>query len=113
MQSRAAQRALRPARAQVLGLRSLKPYTPDFKTAFEHFCIHPGGKTVIEGVGSQARRAPCASLAVHALHAVLPRAVKMCSRTASTVTVGAPQAVQHPRLQLSERRPLHTHTSRG
>lgn len=40
-------------RAQVLGLRSLKPYTPDFKTAFEHFCIHPGGKTVIQGVGSQ------------------------------------------------------------
>ena len=40
-------------RAQVLRLRSLKPYTPDFKTAFEHFCIHPGGKTVIQGVGSQ------------------------------------------------------------
>jgi hypothetical protein len=67
-QSTAARRVLRPARAQVLGLRSLKPYTPDFKTAFEHFCIHPGGKTVIEGVGSQARWAPCASpaLAVYA-----------------------------------------------
>ncbi|KAK9835216.1 hypothetical protein WJX81_006372 [Elliptochloris bilobata] len=38
---------------KVLGLKSIKPYTPDFKTAFEHFCIHPGGKTVIEGVGSQ------------------------------------------------------------
>ena len=36
--------------AQVLGIRSLKPYSPDFTTAFEHFCIHPGGKAVIEAV---------------------------------------------------------------
>ena len=36
--------------AQVLGMRSLKPYSPDFTTAFEHFCIHPGGKAVIEAV---------------------------------------------------------------
>lgn len=27
---------------QVLGLRKLKPYIPDFKLAFEHFCIHTG-----------------------------------------------------------------------
>ena len=34
---------------QVLGLR-MKPYVPDFNTAFQHFCIHPGGKAVIEEV---------------------------------------------------------------
>ncbi len=32
-------------------MRALKPYAPDFSTAFEHFCIHPGGKAVISEVG--------------------------------------------------------------
>lgn len=40
--------------SQVLGM-SMAPYTPDFKTAFDHFCIHPGGKAVISEVGSQLR----------------------------------------------------------
>ncbi|BDA40379.1 3-ketoacyl-CoA synthase 1 [Coccomyxa sp. Obi] len=39
---------------KVLGL-TLAPYMPDFKTAFDHFCIHPGGKAVISEVGSQLR----------------------------------------------------------
>ncbi|KAL2346126.1 hypothetical protein Fmac_000126 [Flemingia macrophylla] len=26
----------------------MKPYTPDFKLAFEHFCIHAGGRAVID-----------------------------------------------------------------
>ena len=30
--------------------RKRGPYVPDFKKAFEHFCIHSGGKSVIETV---------------------------------------------------------------
>ncbi|XP_042052234.1 3-ketoacyl-CoA synthase 2-like [Salvia splendens] len=26
----------------------IKPYVPDFKTAFEHFCIHAGGRAVLD-----------------------------------------------------------------
>ncbi|KAE8687132.1 3-ketoacyl-CoA synthase 4 [Hibiscus syriacus] len=28
----------------------LKPYIPDFKLAFEHFCIHSGGRAVLDGL---------------------------------------------------------------
>ena len=26
----------------------VKPYIPDFKLAFEHFCIHAGGRAVLD-----------------------------------------------------------------
>jgi 3-ketoacyl-CoA synthase len=26
---------------------------PDFKLAFEHFCIHPGGRAVIDAIEAQ------------------------------------------------------------
>ncbi|CAN0887143.1 3-ketoacyl-CoA synthase 2 [Linum grandiflorum] len=33
---------------KVLGMKKLKPYIPDFKLAFEHFCIHAGGRAVLD-----------------------------------------------------------------
>jgi 3-ketoacyl-CoA synthase len=35
-----------------LGAR-VAPYVPDFKRAFDHFCIHAGGRGVVEGLGAQ------------------------------------------------------------
>lgn len=29
---------------------SYKPYTPNFQTSIDHFCIHPGGKAVLDGI---------------------------------------------------------------
>ena len=31
--------------------RDLKPYTPNFRLAFSHICIHPGKRAVVNGVG--------------------------------------------------------------
>ncbi|XVF63011.1 hypothetical protein PTKIN_Ptkin09bG0054600 [Pterospermum kingtungense] len=34
--------------ARKLFKNKLKPYIPDLKLAFEHFCIHPGGRAVLD-----------------------------------------------------------------
>lgn len=46
------------AAEQVLKIRKLRPYIPDFKLAFEHFCIHTGGAGVIEEIERQLRLRP-------------------------------------------------------
>ncbi|KAG9443440.1 hypothetical protein H6P81_014780 [Aristolochia fimbriata] len=37
---------------------SIKPYVPDFKLAFEHFCIHAGGRAVIDELEKTLRLRP-------------------------------------------------------
>lgn len=36
-----------------LGKKRLRPYIPDFKLAFEHVCIHTGGRGVIDEIEKQ------------------------------------------------------------
>ncbi|CAH9063595.1 unnamed protein product [Cuscuta epithymum] len=33
---------------KMLKMKKIKPYIPDFKLAFEHFCIHAGGRAVLD-----------------------------------------------------------------
>ncbi|KNA21707.1 hypothetical protein SOVF_040930 [Spinacia oleracea] len=33
---------------KVLHMHKIRPYVPDFKLAFEHFCIHAGGRAVLD-----------------------------------------------------------------
>ncbi|GMH37214.1 hypothetical protein BSKO_05087 [Bryopsis sp. KO-2023] len=40
------------------GKMKIKPYIPDFKLAFEHFCIHTGGRGVIEEIEKQLDLSP-------------------------------------------------------
>lgn len=34
----------------VFNMKKIKPYVPDFKLAIDHFCIHPGGKAVLQEI---------------------------------------------------------------
>lgn len=50
---------------RIFGFRC-SPYVPDFKRAFSHFCLHAGGRGVVEGLSRQlglakARMAPSAN----------------------------------------------------
>lgn len=40
------------------GSRKIKPYIPDFKLAVEHFCIHTGGRGVIDALEQQLELGP-------------------------------------------------------
>ena len=43
---------------QVLKMKKLRSYIPDFNLAFEHFCIHTGGAGVITEIQKQLRLHP-------------------------------------------------------
>ena len=43
---------------KVLGMKHLKPYVPDFRLAFEHFCIHAGGRAVLDAMEKNLRLLP-------------------------------------------------------
>lgn len=38
--------------------KKIKAYIPNFKRAFDHFCIHPGGKGIIEEIERQLKLTP-------------------------------------------------------
>ncbi|GAB4861542.1 inositol polyphosphate kinase kcs1 [Ancistrocladus abbreviatus] len=40
---------------KVLKMARVKPYIPDFKNAFEHFCIHAGGRAVLDELQKNLR----------------------------------------------------------
>jgi 3-ketoacyl-CoA synthase len=46
------------ARAVLPPASAPAPYTPDFRRAFDHFCLHAGGRGVIEGLSKQLGLAP-------------------------------------------------------
>ncbi|EAZ22163.1 hypothetical protein OsJ_05826 [Oryza sativa Japonica Group] len=35
---------------KLLKMKNVKPYIPDFKLAFEHFCVHAGGRAVLDEI---------------------------------------------------------------
>eukprot|EP00013_Stygamoeba_regulata_P000947 CAMPEP_0177629928 /NCGR_PEP_ID=MMETSP0447-20121125/932_1 /TAXON_ID=0 /ORGANISM="Stygamoeba regulata, Strain BSH-02190019" /LENGTH=492 /DNA_ID=CAMNT_0019131287 /DNA_START=57 /DNA_END=1535 /DNA_ORIENTATION=- len=43
---------------KMVGKKPPSPYVPDFKKAFEHFCIHAGGRAIIDGLEQNLKLLP-------------------------------------------------------
>lgn len=43
----------------VLCMKKIRPYIPDFKFAFEHFCIHAGGRAVLDAIEKSLELTQC------------------------------------------------------
>jgi len=43
---------------KILKRRDVQPYTPNFKKAVEHYCIHAGGRAVIDGLEQNLKLEP-------------------------------------------------------
>jgi len=43
---------------RVFGMKSLKPYVPDFSLAVDHICIHTGGRGVVDEIEKQLALSP-------------------------------------------------------
>jgi 3-ketoacyl-CoA synthase len=47
----------------------INPYIPDFKRGIDHFCIHAGGRGVIDGIEKNLQLTPAhVAASRHALH---------------------------------------------
>jgi hypothetical protein len=43
------------------------PYIPDFKKAFQHFCIHAGGRAIIDGLEENLKVTPRAGCCINGI----------------------------------------------
>lgn len=53
----------------ILQFGKINPYIPDFKRGIDHFCIHAGGRGVIDGIEKNLQLTPAhVAASRHALH---------------------------------------------
>jgi len=44
---------------KVLCMKKIRPYIPDFQFAFEHFCVHAGGRAVLDAIEKNLELTQC------------------------------------------------------